>query len=256
MKYIIIGLGNYGSVLAEELSALGHEVIGVDTNERRVDVLKDKIATSFIIDATDEQSLSVLPLKDVDVVIVAIGENFGASIRVVALLKKNGVKHIYARAVDEVHKTVLEAFNLDSILTPEEEAARSLVQLLDLHVNVESFEIDEEHYVMKFKLPGSFVGYKVSDLSLEKEFNIKIIALVKGNRYSTVWAFLLWSTQWKINLKKIICWKKKTGWYVTENIKTLWISGKHCNARIFFDFLFSSLNLFLFPKSYQYNNLV
>ena len=76
MKYIIIGLGNYGSVLAEELSALGHEVIGVDTNERRVDVLKDKIATSFIIDATDEQSLSVLPLKDVDVVIVAIGENF------------------------------------------------------------------------------------------------------------------------------------------------------------------------------------
>ena len=153
MKYIIIGLGNYGSVLAEELSALGHEVIGVDTNERRVDVLKDKIATSFIIDATDEQSLSVLPLKDVD-----------------------------ARAVDEVHKTVLEAFNLDSILTPEEEAARSLVQLLDLHVNVESFEIDEEHYVMKFKLPGSFVGYKVSDLSLEKEFNIKIIALVKGKQ--------------------------------------------------------------------------
>lgn len=146
MKYIIIGLGNYGGVLAEELSVLGHEVIGVDTNEHRVDVLKDKIATSFIIDATDEQSLSVLPLKDVDVVIVAIGENFGASVRVVALLKKKGVKHIYARAVDDVHKTVLEAFNLDSILTPEKEAARSLVQLLDLHVNVESFQIDESYW--------------------------------------------------------------------------------------------------------------
>ena len=174
MKYIIIGLGNYGGVLAEELSVLGHEVIGVDTNEHRVDVLKDKIATSFIIDATDEQSLSVLPLKDVDVVIVAIGENFGASVK--------GVKHIYARAVDDVHKTVLEAFNLDSILTPEKEAARSLVQLLDLHVNVESFQIDEEHYVMKFKLPSCFVGYKVSDLSLETEFNIKIIALIKGEK--------------------------------------------------------------------------
>lgn len=153
MKYIIIGLGNYGGVLAEELSVLGHEVIGVDTNEHRVDV-----------------------------VIVAIGENFGASVRVVALLKKKGVKHIYARAVDDVHKTVLEAFNLDSILTPEKEAARSLVQLLDLHVNVESFQIDEEHYVMKFKLPSCFVGYKVSDLSLETEFNIKIIALIKGEK--------------------------------------------------------------------------
>lgn len=182
MKYIIIGLGNYGGVLAEELSVLGHEVIGVDTNEHRVDVLKDKIATSFIIDATDEQSLSILPLKDVDVVIVAIGENFGASVKVVALLKKKGVKHIYARAVDDVHETVLEAFNLDSILTPEKEAARSLVQLLDLHVHVESFRIDKEYYVIKFKLPSCFVGYKMSDLSLEKEFNIKIIALVKGEK--------------------------------------------------------------------------
>lgn len=88
MKYIIIGLGNYGHVLAEEFSALGHEVIGADISESRVDSIKDKVATAFVIDATDEQSLSVLPLNSVDVVIVAIGENFGASIRVVALLKQ------------------------------------------------------------------------------------------------------------------------------------------------------------------------
>lgn len=182
MKYIIIGLGNYGSVLAEELSVLGHEVIGVDMNEHHVDVLKDKIATSFIIDATDEQSLGVLPLRNVDVVIVAIGENLGASVRVVALLKSRGVKHIYARAVDDVHKSVLEAFNLDSILTPEKEAARNLAHFLDLHVHVVSFRVDEDHYVMKFRLPSCFIGYKVSDLSLEAEFNIKIIALVKGGK--------------------------------------------------------------------------
>ena len=79
MKYIIIGLGNYGHVLAEELSALGHEIIGADISESRVDSIKDKVATAFVIDATDEQSLSVLPLNSVDIVIVAIGENFGAA---------------------------------------------------------------------------------------------------------------------------------------------------------------------------------
>ena len=65
MKYIIIGLGNYGHVLAEELSALGHEIIGADISESRVDSIKDKVATAFVIDATDEQSLSypVSPLK-------------------------------------------------------------------------------------------------------------------------------------------------------------------------------------------------
>ena len=88
MKYIIIGLGNYGHVLAEELSALGHEIIGADISESRVDSIKDKVATAFVIDATDEQSLSVLPLNSVDIVVVAIGENFGASVRVVALLKQ------------------------------------------------------------------------------------------------------------------------------------------------------------------------
>ena len=103
----------------------GHEVIGADVSVGRVDSLKEKIATAFVIDATDEQALSVLPLNSVDVVIVAIGENFGASIRVVALLKQKKVQHIYARAIDAVHRSVLEDFELDRILIPEEEIGRA-----------------------------------------------------------------------------------------------------------------------------------
>ncbi len=182
MKYIVIGLGNYGGVVAEELTALGHEVIGVDCNEQQVDHLKDKIATAFVLDATDELALATLPLKKVDVVIVAIGENFGASVRVVSLLKKNKVPHIYARAVDDVHKTVLEAFSLDRILTPEKEAARMLVQLLELNSEVEPFKIDDEHYVFKFCTPGKLCGVPVNELQLEKQFNLKIISLIRARK--------------------------------------------------------------------------
>lgn len=182
MKYIVIGLGNYGGVLAEELTALGHEVIGVDCNELHVDRLKDKIATAFVLDATDELSLSTLPLKKVDIVVVAIGENFGASVKVVSILKKNKVRHIYARAVDEIHKMVLEAFSLDRILTPEKEAARMLVQLLELNSEVEPFKIDEEYYVFKFAVPSRLCGMAVNDLQLEKNFNLKIISFIRGRR--------------------------------------------------------------------------
>lgn len=177
MKYIIIGLGNYGHVLAEELSALGHEVIGADISTSRVESLKDKVAASFVIDATDEQALSVLPLKNVDVVIVAIGENFGASIRVTALLKQKQVKHIYARAIDPVHRSVLEAFGLERILTPEADAARGLVHLLEFGGNMETFQVDAEYYVVKFTIPQKFVGYFVNELKLEEEFRLKIVAL-------------------------------------------------------------------------------
>lgn len=181
MKYIIIGLGNYGRVLAEELSALGHEVIGADIIESRVDSIKDKIATAFIIDATDEQSLSVLPLNSVDIVIVAIGENFGASIRVVALLKQKKVEHIYARSIDLVHHSVLEAFGLEKILTPEEDAARNLVQLLDFGTKMETFRVDSEYYVVKFNVPEKFVGYYVNELNLNEEFHLKLIGLKRAN---------------------------------------------------------------------------
>lgn len=182
MKYIIIGLGNYGRILAEELSALGHEVIGADISENRVDIIKDKIATAFVIDATDEISLSVLPLNSVDVVIVAIGENFGASVRVVALLKQKRVEYIYARAIDAVHKAVLEAFGLEKILTPEEESARNLVQLLDFGTKVESFRVDEDYYVMMFRVPEKFVGYLANELNLRQEFSLKIIALKRAEK--------------------------------------------------------------------------
>lgn len=177
MKYIIIGLGNYGYVLAEELSAMGHEVIGADVNDSRVESIKDKIATAFVLDATDEQALSVLPFKSVDVVIVAIGENFGASIRVVALLKKNKVEHIFARAIDGVHRAVLEVFALDRVLSPEADAAQNLVRLLEFGTTVEVFQIDTDYYVVKFEVPDKLVGYGVNELNMDKEFQLKIIGV-------------------------------------------------------------------------------
>ena len=173
--YNILGMGK-GHLM------LGNEVIGVDMNSHHVELLKDKIAASFIMDATDEEALLALPLKEVDVVIVCIGENLGASVRVVAMLKKMGTKRIMARAVDEVHKMILEAFGLDRILTPEKEAARTLVRLLDLQINVESFPIGDSHYVAKFQLPASFVGMKLKDLNLEKDFDLKMISLIRGKK--------------------------------------------------------------------------
>lgn len=184
MKYLIIGLGNFGSVMATELSALGHEVIGADNNLSRVDRIKDSITTAYHLDASDSLALSALPVTSVDVVIVAVGENFGASIKIVALLKQLKAQHIYARAIDLVHKAILEAFNVEKILTPEADSARVLVHSMDLGVGIEAFQVDEQYYILKFCVPKPFVGVDVNSLLLEKEFNIKIIG-VKRARYIT-----------------------------------------------------------------------
>ena len=177
MRYLIIGLGIYGANLAIDLTAMGHEVIGADSNSTLVEALKDKISTAYIIDSTDEAALSVLPLKTVDLVIVAIGENFGASVKTVALLRKLGVKTIYARAVDEIHETILQGFKVDRILTPEQRAARDLTRELELGCNVDSMRIDMDRYVIRFRVPDYYIGTPLNELDFEKDFNISLIAV-------------------------------------------------------------------------------
>ena len=182
MKCIIIGLGTYGRVLADEMSALGHEVIAADSDASRVERVKDICDAAFQIDACDELALNVLPLKKVDVTIVAIGSNLGASVRVVALLKKLGVEHIYARANDYVHKSILQAFDIEKILIPEERAARSLVRQMELGVKTDLFRVDDTYRVYKFHIPEKFVGLRANELHLYENFRLKIIAIRKSER--------------------------------------------------------------------------
>lgn len=179
MRYLIIGLGIYGSNLATDLTDMGHEVIGADVDSSRVNAVKDYISTAYIIDSTDEQSLGVLPIKGVDLVIVAIGENFGASVKTVALLKHFGVEHIYARAIDPIHESILQGFNIDRILTPEQRAARDLAHELELGTKVDALRIDETHYVMKFKIPSYFYGLKYSGLEFEKKYGLKLVSVAR-----------------------------------------------------------------------------
>ncbi len=177
MKILLIGLGIYGSNLATDLTDMGHEVIVADSNNTLVESIKDKVSTAYIVDSTDESALSVLPLKTVDLVIVTIGENFGASIKTVALLRKLGVKNIYARAVDEIHETILQGFKVERILIPEQRAAKELTLELAMGANVDAMRIDKDNFILKFKIPNYFVGLKLGDVDLEKKFNIKLVAL-------------------------------------------------------------------------------
>ena len=179
MRYIIIGLGIYGANLARDLTAMGHEVIGADNNPVNVDNIKEYISTVYQVDATEEASLSVLPLKNVDLVIVAIGENFGASVRAVALLKQAGVEHIYARAIDPLHQAILESFNIDRILTPEQRAAEDLTHEMALGSRVDVMMLDRDTLVARFTAPAFLVGRKYSDTILHDRYGLHLVAATR-----------------------------------------------------------------------------
>lgn len=176
MRYLIIGLGIYGSNLAKDLTAMGHEVIGADRSATIVDSIKEYISTAYILDSTDEAALAGLPLNGVDLVIVAIGENFGASVKTVALLKKLGVKHIYARAADDLHYSILEGLQIDRIITPEQRAARDLSMEMALGHHAQVLAVATDYFALRFGVPDMFVGTHYTRLQLEKDHKLRLIA--------------------------------------------------------------------------------
>lgn len=186
MRVLIIGLGIYGANLAVDLTSMGHEVIGADRNASIVESIKDKISTAYILDAIDEASVSVLPVEASDLVIVAIGEDFGASIKSVALMRKMGAKRLYARAADDLHETILRGFHVDRILVPEQRAALELTRELALGAPVEAMAIDGENYVMKFPVPDTLVGLTVDEVGFERTFGMKFIALARATECRNV----------------------------------------------------------------------
>jgi trk system potassium uptake protein TrkA len=179
MKYIIVGIGNFGGYLAKRLTNLGHEVIGVDTNAGKIEMIKNSITHSIVMDATDQAAVKNLPLKDTDVVIIAIGEDIGASIMSTAIFKQLKSKRIIARAINDLHETVIQAIGVDEIIHPEEETADRLSKRLEMKGVLDSLEISDEYNIVEVKVPNRYVGMTVAEADIRKEFYLNILTIIK-----------------------------------------------------------------------------
>lgn len=182
MKYIIIGLGNFGASLAEKLTLQGNEVIGIDTRMNKVDALKEKVSHTICMDATDEFTVSGLPLKDTDVVVVAIGEDQGANIMVTALLKNLDVKRLISRAINPLHEKVLLAIGVDEIVHPEEETAERWAKKLCLVGVVNSFELSDEYSIVEINLPPEYEGKTIAEIGIRKKHNLLVLTTIKSSQ--------------------------------------------------------------------------
>jgi trk system potassium uptake protein TrkA len=180
MKYIVVGLGNFGSSLAQKLTAFGNEVIGIDSNMNKVDSLKEKISHTICLDSSDQFTVTGLPLKDTDVVIVAIGEDQGANIMASALFKNLQVKRLISRAINPLHENVLQAIGVDEIVHPEEETAERWAKKLCLSNVVDSFELSSEFSIIEAKVPERYSGKTIGEIKFRETYNILILTTIKN----------------------------------------------------------------------------
>lgn len=186
MKLIVIGLGNFGSSLAEKLTEAGNEVIGIDTNFQRVETLKDKITFTICMDATNPESVKTLPLKDTDIVIIAIGEDKGANIMASAVMKNLHAKRLISRAIDVTHENVLAAMGITEIANPEVETAEKWAKKLSLTNLLDSFELTSDYSIVEVKVPESFVGRTLDEIGFRRNYNLVVLTTIREERKESI----------------------------------------------------------------------
>lgn len=179
MKFIVIGLGNFGSALAASLTTLGHEVIGVDGNRSKVELFKDVITQTISLDSTNEQALKTLPLKEVDYAIVAIGEDFGASVMTTALLKQARVRKLVSRAISPLHTKVLETLGVDHILRPEHDAASRFADSILLAGVSNSYEIADDYRIIQADLPDRYDGLTLNEVDFTNRYSLLVLTILR-----------------------------------------------------------------------------
>lgn len=177
MKCAVIGLGDFGRATAIGLARNGAEVIAVDRNMDRLNLVKDEVAFAIRMDATHREALEMQGLGKVDVLVAAIGQNFEAQVLVVVHAQNLGVKRIVARAITEDHRRVLEAVGAHEVFNAEEEAARNMVQRLTISSIRNYFELADGFSLVEVDAPAGTVGRSLRELDLRNRFRVNLVAL-------------------------------------------------------------------------------
>lgn len=175
---VVIGLGRFGGALATELVRSGTEVLGVDTDEDTVQSLNGVLTHVVRADSTRQAALDQLGVTDFDRVVVGIGSDIQASILTASLLKRMGVRSIWAKAISEQHGLILEQLGIDHVIYPEADMGRRVAHLVRGSM-LDYVEFDRDLVVAKTIAPREIIGRTLEDAAVRRHHGITIVK-IKG----------------------------------------------------------------------------
>ena len=175
--FAVIGLGTFGSQVCHVLSEKGASVVAIDHDPALVDRIKQTVTQAVLVDATDPEAITNAPLEDVDVAVVAIGDNIEASVLTTALLKQLAVPYVVARAVSSLHQEVLRRVGADEIVNLEiDEGTRVANRLIAPDV-LDEFPISSEISLAELYVPSILVNATLAELDLRTRYHITVVSI-------------------------------------------------------------------------------
>ncbi|WP_115717521.1 potassium channel family protein [Gallaecimonas mangrovi] len=179
-QFAVIGLGQFGQTIALELMRLGHEVLGLDSDQKLVNQMAPQLTQALVVDATDEAALSELGLGECDAVVVAIGENIQSSILCTLHLKSLKVKQVWVKALNPAHHKIVAKLGADRIVHPEYEMGLRVAQSLNYPAVQDYIALGNEAFVVEIETSEALDDKTVADLKLG-EYEVALVAHKRGN---------------------------------------------------------------------------
>lgn len=179
---LLIGLGRFGRHIAEKLYELKHQVMAIDSDEGRVEAVLPFVTNAQIGDSTNEEFLASLGIRNFDVCIVAIGDNFQNSLETTSLLKELGAKMVVSRASRDVHAKFLLRNGADEIVYPEHQLATwTAIRYSSDHI-FDYIELDDDYAIFEVYIPKHWNGKTILELDLRRKHNINIMAIKHNDK--------------------------------------------------------------------------
>lgn len=179
-QFVVIGLGRFGASVAKNLYALGNDVLAIDMNEDLVQEISDNVTHAVQVDATDENALRSLGLRNFDVAVVTIGANIQASVMVTLIIKELGVKYIIAKGNSDLHAKVLYKIGADKVVLPEKDMGVRVAHNLVSDSILDYIELSQDYSVMEISALTEWIGKNLNELRLRSEYGINVMAIKKG----------------------------------------------------------------------------
>ena len=175
----VFGLGRFGSALAIELVEIGIEVLGIETDEDRVQRHNGLLTKVVRVDPGVNDALEQLKVQEFDVCVVAIGSDILASILTAAYLTKIGVKEIWAKATSREQGEILERVGVHHVVYPENDMGRRVAH--QVKGSADFIEVDSNYAIIKTTPNAHIIGERLGDTEIRKRFGVTVMAVKRGD---------------------------------------------------------------------------
>lgn len=180
-QYLVFGIGRFGSALCRALSEMGHEVLAVDESGDHIRAISPYVTQALELDATDEEAIRTLGVRNFDAVVVSIGDNVKNSIMVTLLCKELGAKYLLAKATDELHAKMLTKMGADRVVFPERDMGlRVAKSLVSPHV-VDLINLTGDYTIADITAPSAWWDRSIADIDIRKNYNVSVLLIHRGN---------------------------------------------------------------------------